>query len=92
MEQVTSLTEKMEYTTSALALTTTIPNYAMTFARNKGWTSPAKAIMGGASFVRKDYINKGQNTLYRIRWNPKNPTTHQYATAMSGANIKQYNR
>ncbi|HGZ9973804.1 TPA: glucosaminidase domain-containing protein [Staphylococcus aureus] len=58
------------------------PNYAMTFARNKGWTSPAKAIMGGASFVRKDYINEGQNTLYRIRWNPKNPATHQYATAI----------
>ncbi|EYQ55875.1 glucosaminidase domain-containing protein [Staphylococcus aureus] len=58
------------------------PNYAMTFAKNKGWTSPAKAIMGGASFVRKDYIDKGQNTLYRIRWNPKNPATHQYATAI----------
>ncbi|KEK68009.1 N-acetylglucosaminidase, partial [Staphylococcus aureus] len=58
------------------------PNYAMKFAKNKGWTSPAKAIMGGASFVRKDYINKGQNTLYRIRWNPKNPATHQYATAI----------
>ncbi len=58
------------------------PNYAMTFAKNKGWTTPAKAIMGGASFVRKDYINKGQNTLYRIRWNLKNPATHQYATAI----------
>lgn len=58
------------------------PNYAMTFAKNKGWTTPAKAIMGSASFVRKDYINKGQNTLYRIRWNPKNPATHQYATAI----------
>lgn len=58
------------------------PDYAMKFAKNKGWTSPGKAIMGGASFVRKDYINKGQNTLYRIRWNPKNPATHQYATAI----------
>ncbi|HCQ3451919.1 TPA: glucosaminidase domain-containing protein [Staphylococcus aureus] len=58
------------------------PDYAMKFAKNKGWTSPAKAIMGGSSFVRKDYINKGQNTLYRIRWNPKNPATHQYATAI----------
>ncbi|HDC7635258.1 TPA: glucosaminidase domain-containing protein [Staphylococcus aureus] len=58
------------------------PDYAMKFAKNKGWTTPAKAIMGGASFVRKDYINKGQNTLYRIRWNPKNPATHQYATAI----------
>ncbi len=58
------------------------PDYAMKFAKNKGWTTPTKAIMGGASFVRKDYINKGQNTLYRIRWNPKNPATHQYATAI----------
>ncbi|HEI9538417.1 TPA: glucosaminidase domain-containing protein [Staphylococcus aureus] len=58
------------------------PDYAMKFAKNKGWTTPAKAIMDGASFVRKDYINKGQNTLYRIRWNPKNPATHQYATAI----------
>lgn len=58
------------------------PDYAMKFAKNKGWTTPAKAIMGGASFVRKYYINKGQNTLYRIRWNPKNPATHQYATAI----------
>lgn len=56
------------------------PNYAMTFARNKGWTTPAKAIIGGAKFVRQDFINVGQNTLYRMRWNPKNPGTHQYAT------------
>lgn len=61
------------------------PNYSMTFARKRGWTTPAKAIMGGASFVRKDYINKGQNTLYRIRWNPKHPATHQYATAIEWA-------
>ncbi|EYO73966.1 hypothetical protein W197_02808, partial [Staphylococcus aureus DAR5880] len=38
------------------------------FARNKGWTSPAKAIMGGASFVRKDYINKGQNKRRTFKW------------------------
>lgn len=61
------------------------PNYSMTFARKRGWTTPAKAIMGGASFVRKDYINKGQNTLYRIRWNPKHPATHQYSTAIEWA-------
>lgn len=56
------------------------PNYAMTFAKNNGWTTPAKAIIGGAKFVRGDYISKGQNTLYRMRWNPKHPATHQYAT------------
>ncbi|MCH4470652.1 glucosaminidase domain-containing protein [Staphylococcus haemolyticus] len=56
------------------------PNNAISFARGRGWTTPAKAIIGGAKFVRQDYINKGQNTLYRMRWNPKNPGTHQYAT------------
>lgn len=56
------------------------PNNAIPFARNRGWTSPAKGIMGGAKFVRQDFINKGQNTLYRMRWNPKHPATHQYAT------------
>lgn len=56
------------------------PNNAIAFARNRGWTSPAKGIMGGAKFVRQDFINKGQNTLYRMRWNPKHPATHQYAT------------
>lgn len=56
------------------------PNYAMTFARNQGWTTPSKAIIGGAKFVRRGYIDKGQQTLYRMRWNPQNPGTHQYAT------------
>ena len=56
------------------------PNNAIAFARNRGWTTPAKGIMGGAKFVRQDFINKGQNTLYRMRWNPKHPATHQYAT------------
>lgn len=56
------------------------PDYAITYAKNQGWTTPAKAIIGGAKFVRKDYIAVGQNTLYRMRWNPKKPATHQYAT------------
>lgn len=56
------------------------PNYAMTFAKNEGWTTPAKAIIGGAKFVRQGYIDKGQQTLYRMRWNPQNPGNHQYAT------------
>lgn len=56
------------------------PNNAIAFAKRRGWTTPAKGIIGGAKFVRQDYINKGQNTLYRMRWNPKHPATHQYAT------------
>lgn len=56
------------------------PNYAMTLAKSYGWTTPAKAIIGGAKFVRRGYINNGQQTLYRMRWNPQSPGTHQYAT------------
>ncbi|RIL72716.1 CHAP domain-containing protein [Staphylococcus devriesei] len=56
------------------------PDNAIPFARRRGWTTPAKAIIGGAKFVRQDFINVGQNTLYRMRWNPKHPGTHQYAT------------
>lgn len=56
------------------------PNYSINYARRQGWTTPAKAIAGGAKFVRNDFFNKGKNTLYRMRWNPKNPATMQYAT------------
>ena len=64
------------------------PNYAMTLAKNKGWTTPAKAIIGGAQFVREGYINEGQDTLYRMRWNPQNPGTHQYATDVRWAQVQ----
>lgn len=71
------------------------PNYAITYARNQGWTTPSKAIIGGAKFVRSDFINVGQNTLYRMRWNPKAPATHQYATDINwcshqASTIKKY--
>lgn len=56
------------------------PNYAMTLAKSYGWTTPAKAIIGGAKFVRRGYIDNGQQTLYRMRWNPQSPGNHQYAT------------
>ena len=56
------------------------PNYSIRYARNHGWTTPAKGIEGGAWFVRKQFFNAGKNTLYRMRWNPKNPATMQYAT------------
>nr|WP_275583822.1 N-acetylglucosaminidase [Mammaliicoccus sp. P-M58] len=71
------------------------PNYAITFAKNQGWNTAAKAIIGGARFIRKDYIDLSQNTLYRMRWNPKKPATHQYATDIrwcqhQATTIKQY--
>ena len=47
------------------------------------WTSPKKAIMGGANFIASDYIAEGQNTSYLKKFNV-NPNsswgqnTHQY--------------
>ncbi|WP_462419724.1 N-acetylglucosaminidase [Salinicoccus sp. Marseille-QA3877] len=50
------------------------------YAEQEGWTSPEAAIIGGAEFISNNYVNNYQNTLYKMRWNPEKPGTHQYAT------------
>ena len=53
-----------------------------------GWTTPEKAIIGGAEFIGKNYINNityKQDTLYKMRWNPSKPGEHQYATDIGWA-------
>ncbi|PAF37193.1 hypothetical protein CHH58_10155 [Terribacillus saccharophilus] len=52
-------------------------------AYEEGWTTPYKAIVGGAKYIGAGYINSGQNTLYEMRWNPQ-------AMANTGAYGKQY--
>ena len=37
------------------------------YAKQAGWNSVSKAIIGGAKFIGKDYIKAGQNTLYKMR-------------------------
>ena len=37
---------------------------ALAYAQKKGWTSLDASINGGISFLAKQYIQKGQNTLY----------------------------
>ena len=63
-------------------------------AYKEGWTTPYKAIVGGAKFIGNDYIKAGQNTLYKMRWNPalmeKGYAGHQYATDVGWA-FKQVN-
>ncbi|WP_413378310.1 SH3 domain-containing protein [Alkalihalobacillus sp. 1P02AB] len=61
------------------------------YAYNAGWDTPEKAIIGGARFIGQSYINHPthkQDTLYKMRWNPGNPATHQYATDIGWA-VKQ---
>ncbi len=60
------------------------------YAYNQDWTTPYKAIVGGASFIGVNYVQSGQNTLYKMRWNPaamasSRGAAHQYATDIGWA-------
>ena len=62
-------------------------------AYNEGWDSVSKAITGGAAFIGNSYIKAGQNTLYKMRWNPQAMADtgkfgRQYATDVGWA-VKQ---
>jgi len=57
-------------------------------AYSEGWFSPKEAIVGGAAFINNGYVSEGQDTLYKMRWNPDNPGAHQYATDAAWA-VKQ---
>ncbi len=55
------------------------------YAQQARWNTPEKAILGGAQFIANNYIKSGQNTLYKMRFNPQNPGVHQYATGIDFA-------
>src|SRR5690625_1380771 len=60
------------------------------YAYEAGWFTPEAAIKGGAAFVGNNYLGVGQDTLYKMRWNPafaaKNGyASHQYATDIGWA-------
>ena len=38
------------------------------YAKNKGWNTPYKAVVGGASFLGNNYISIGQDTQYLQKW------------------------
>ncbi|WP_461102295.1 N-acetylglucosaminidase, partial [Staphylococcus aureus] len=57
------------------------------YAKQAGWDTVSKAIVGVAKFIGNSYVKAGQNTLYKMRWNPAHPGTHQYATDVDWANI-----
>ncbi|WP_243292796.1 N-acetylglucosaminidase [Bacillus sp. FJAT-47783] len=64
-------------------------------AYKEGWDNPEKAIIGGAAFISRGYFERGQNTLYKMRWNYAYPNSYgsypQYATDMGWA-LKQIPR
>ncbi len=64
------------------------------YAYRQRWFTPEEAIVGGAKFAGERYINHPtykQDTLYKMRWNPATPGTHQYATDIGWA-VKQVPR
>ena len=63
---------------------------ALTYAKKKGWTSLDASIEGGISFLGKQYINQGQNTLYLQKFdvignNSSNLYNNQYMTNLLAA-------
>lgn len=62
-------------------------------AYKEKWFTPEAAIIGGAAFIGNEYLSIGQDTLYKMRWNPaglvnKGYANHQYATDAGWA-VKQ---
>lgn len=62
---------------------------------SRPWTSPKKAIIGGAEFVAESYIAKGQFTTYLQKFNV-NPASaygvynHQYMTNVCAGAVQAY--
>ena len=46
----------------------------------RAWNSRMKSIIGGAIYLGKNYINRGQNTLYYEKFDFVTPYSHQYMT------------
>ncbi|RYM05491.1 hypothetical protein EWH99_05765 [Sporolactobacillus sp. THM7-7] len=61
--------------------------YGSIKAYKEGWFTPEAAIIGGASYIGGRYIHSSyrQDTLYKMRWNPDRPSSHQYATDIGWA-------
>jgi beta-N-acetylglucosaminidase len=61
-------------------------------AYREGWFDPDAAIIGGAKWIAASYIGKGQDTLYKMKWDFSTSSMwHQYATDVQWA-YKQTSR
>lgn len=80
---------KMVYNMFGIGAYDSNPNYwGAKYAYEQGWFTPELAIIGGAKFASRNYVNHPtylQDTLYKMRWNPATPGVHQYATDVAWA-------
>ena len=61
--------------------------YGSLRAYEEKWFTPKEAIIGGAAFIGNNYIKSGQNTLYKMRWNPESMDSHGYASHQYATDI-----
>lgn len=60
----------------------------LVYAKNQGWNTRYKSIVGGASFVANKYVNIGQDVLYFQKFNvvyTPSLYSHQYMTNVQAA-------
>ncbi len=55
---------------------------------DRPWTSPKKAIVGGAKFISSGYISKGQNTSYLKKFNVNPNSFYSFYTHQYMANLR----
>src|SRR5699024_8556005 len=84
-----SVTPRVVYNMFGIgAIDSNADKYGSEKAYELGWFTPEAAIIGGAKWISNSYINNPtyqQDTLYKMRWNPKQPGVHQYATDIAWA-------
>ncbi|MCR5626633.1 MAG: hypothetical protein K6F99_04890 [Lachnospiraceae bacterium] len=66
------------------------------YAKDAGWTTRYKSLSGGANYIAKGYINKGQDTLYSQKYNVTGTSSysrysHQYMQNVSAAYTEAVN-
>ena len=66
----------------------TVYTRGLSYAKDKGWNTRYKALLGGAEFIAKSYIGVGQDTLYFQKFDviaQGGLYTHQYMTNVEAA-------
>lgn len=64
----------------------------LSYAKQQGWNTRSKSIIGGAIKYAADYVKEGQCTYFYKNYNLVNPPyyTHQFATNAADARAKGY--
>ncbi|EIT84794.1 Mannosyl-glycoprotein endo-beta-N-acetylglucosaminidase [Fictibacillus macauensis ZFHKF-1] len=58
------------------------------YAYEHGWFTREQAIRGGAAYIGANYIKNGQDTLYKMRWNPEGAMKLRYASHQYASDVR----